>query len=401
MKSWLLPGGDNLFQVIKRVCQEAETSGQTLHRLSIGQPSGPALKSARDKCAEYTLSEDERWHEYQDNGCLMVPDFARRFAQAHVSTVLAGLNNCPDSMPIPGIKPMLGLLPLACGLARDGRLLEVGSMTKPGYPVPETWSRYLRVNHHSLKTNQGNAFRPDLENEEDIGYLDSARLNLAMLNFPHNPSGQIATREYWRKTCAFCEEKGIRLFNDGAYLALAHDKECCALADVAPEFVGLSWMEAYSASKSIANGTGWRVGAVVGSPDFVGDLRTVKGNTDSGFFAPAAGGALYALENDQDGIAQVRQMYGGRIQKLISLLTNRGLKLAVKPGAGFFTLWQAPKCAFGRKMEDAEDFNMTMIKETGIVGVHFDPSIRYAVCGPTEEWDEIIFRAFDKAKVSY
>lgn len=396
-KSWLPPGGGNLFQEIKKVCQEAEASGQTLYRLSIGQPSGPALESARLKVAELVQSKEESWHEYQDNTCIPIPDFARRFAQAHVRTNLRELGDGVDTMPIPGIKPMLGLLPLACGLGRDGQLLRVGSMTEPGYPVPKTWSGYLRVQHYSFMTNPDNAFRPDLEREGD--YIDVA--DLAMFNFPHNPSGQIATREYWLKVCAYCAKNGIRLFNDGAYLALAHNIDCCALADVAPEFPDLSWLEGYSASKSIANGTGWRVGSVAGSPDFVGDLRTIKGNTDSGFFAPAAAGALHALEHDQEGVLRSRYVYGARLGMLVPWLRELGLKLAVEPGAGFFTLWEAPKFAFGREMKDARDFNLTMIRETGIVGVHFDPYIRYAVCGPIEDWTDQICDAFSKANVSY
>ncbi|HRZ30224.1 MAG TPA: aminotransferase class I/II-fold pyridoxal phosphate-dependent enzyme, partial [Candidatus Paceibacterota bacterium] len=221
--SWLPPGGENLFQEIKKVCQEAEASGQTLYRLSIGQPLGPALESARMKAAEYTQSNKEGWHEYQDNGCVLTPDFAQRFSQFHTKADLSKYPNL-SYLPIPGIKPMLGLLPLACGLGKDGQELMVGSMTNPGYPVPETWARYLRVAHYSFWTNPDNAFRPDLEREGNN--FDVA--HLVMFNFPHNPSGQIATREYWQKVCAYCAEHGMRLFNDGAYLALAHDENCCA-----------------------------------------------------------------------------------------------------------------------------------------------------------------------------
>lgn len=394
---WLPAGGANLFQEIKQVCREAEAAGQKLYRLSIGQPTGPALESAREKTAKIVLSGEECWHEYQDNGCLPIPDFARRFAQAHVYEAdLEEYGEGVDYMPIPGIKPMLGLVMMACGNKRFGHPLSVGTMTNPGYPVPQTWSKYLRVNHCSFSTNQANKFRPDLEFECDGGIVD-----LAMLNFPHNPSGQIATYDYWMEVCAFCEEHGIRLFNDGAYLALRHGPHSYALADVAVRFPRLSWLEAYSASKSIANGTGWRVGAVAGSPDFVGDLRTIKGNTDSGFFAPAAGGALHALENDKASLEQVRNTYGRRLHILMGLLTEAGLQLVVEPGAGFFTLWKAPKRAFGRDMTDARDFNLTMIKETGIVGVHFHPYIRYAVCGPVEDWTEQIKSVFELAEVSY
>lgn len=393
MNSWLPEGGANLFQKIKQVCQEAENRGQKLYRLSIGQPTGPALKSARMRAAECVQSNDESWHEYQDNGCLPIPDFARRFVQAHIQTDLESIGDKYDYLPIPGIKPMLGLVQLAClGSNRNTRIM---GMTKPGYPVPETQASYLGLKYQPLELSQSNRFLVEFVPISSMGS------ELIMLNYPHNPSGQIATRDYWRKVCAFCSEYGIRLFNDGAYLALAHTDYCFALADVAHEFPELSWAEAYSASKSIANGTGWRVGAIVGSPDFIGDIRTVKGNTDSGFFAPAAAGALYALENDYEGIDEVRKTYGSRINILTSLLQNQGMELAVKPGAGFFTLWQAPKFAFGREMKDAEQFNTTMIRETGIVGVHFQPYIRYAVCGPVEEWIKEITDAFTQAKVEY
>jgi len=44
-----------------------------------------------------------------------------------------------------------------------------------------------------------------------------------------------------------------------------------------------------------------------------------------------------------------------------------------------------------------------MIEKTGIVGVHFDPYIRYAVVAPIEKPDftKAIEMAFDKARVEY
>ena len=56
------------------------------------------------------------------------------------------------------------------------------------------------------------------------------------------------------------------------------------------------------------------------------------------------------------------------------------MRLALKPRAGFYTLWEAPDRAFGRVMQSSEDFNIAMIEETGVVGVHFPGCIRYAVC---------------------
>jgi LL-diaminopimelate aminotransferase len=389
LQSWLPEGGTNLFQAIKAKCTEAEMRGKTLYRLSIGQPAGPALLSAREAAVNAVKSDKQSMHEYQDNGSPGVPDFAKRFINAHLN------NHLPENvayLPIPGIKPMLGLIPLACGVAY--RQTNVGTMTQPGYPTPADWCSYLRVYHYSLPLNTKNAFR--------FSTLDIERsTNLLMVNWPHNPSGQIATLGWWMDICKYCAEKKIRLFNDGAYIILSHSGESFSLAEIAPSFPDLSWAEAYSASKVIGNGTGWRIGAIVGSPDFVADIATIKGNSDSGFVAPMAAGVLYAIENDKNSIGKYRQMYKRRLDVLIEILTKRGMKLAVKPGAGFFTLWLVPKMAFGKKIKDAQLFNFLMIERTGVVGVHFHPYIRYAVTGDVEAMAPQIEAAFNSAKVSY
>ena len=389
-KSQLPEGGVNLFQGIKAKTREAEAAGKTIYKLSIGQPAGPALLSARKAAAEAVMSDKESMHEYQDNGSPGIPDFAKRFIQAHFDFSLAGKD--VEYLPIPGNKPMLGLVQLACGAAQQQ--FTIGTTDKPGYPTPADWSRYLRLNQYSLPLNMENQFR--------FQPADIKRgTKLLMINYPHNPTGQIATREWWRDICAYCETNDIRIFNDNPYYILSHKKESCALTEVATEFPGLSWAEAFSASKVISNGTGWRVGAMVGSPDFIGDIATIKGNTDSGFVAPMAIGVLKAIENDKDGVATYRVLYKWRIKILIDILSRNGMQLAIEPGAGFFTLWQRPDKAFGQTIRDAGHFNYLMIEKTGVVGVHFEPYIRYSVTGDIEAMADVIEKAFAVAKIGY
>jgi aspartate/methionine/tyrosine aminotransferase len=391
MRKSLLPaGGVNLFQGIKAKCREAEASGQKLYRLSIGQPAGPALLSARKAAAEAVMSDKESMHEYQDNGSPGIPDFAKRFVQAHFEFSLFGKD--VEYLPTPGNKPMLGLVQLACGAAQEKFL--VGMTDKPGYPTPADWSKYLGLKQYSLPLTMENEFRfgaADLENNT----------RLLMVNYPHNPTGQIATSEWWRGICAACEKNNIRIFNDNPYYILSHKKESSALTEVAVDFRDLSWAEAFSASKVISNGTGWRIGAIVGSPDFVGDIATIKGNTDSGFVAPMAVGVLNAMENDKANVAACRELYKRRIKILSDILVKNGMRPAIEPGAGFFTLWQRPDKAFGEKIRDAQHFNYLMIEKTGVVGVHFEPYMRYSVTGDIEGMAAVIQNAFAAAKIGY
>jgi LL-diaminopimelate aminotransferase len=394
MKSSKLPeGGTNLFQRIKVKCAEAEARGQILYRLSIGQPRGSALESARKAAAKAVLRDEESMHEYQDNGSPGVPNFAQNFVQEHVLTNVLGRNDI-SFLPIPGIKPMLGLIPMACGGIGRNRI-NMYTMTDPGYPTPAVQAEYLGMIHASLPTNPENQF---LFSTDDI-HADTT--SLIMTNYPHNPSGQVATFGWWEKLCSFCSEYKIRLFNDAAYAILSHSSKACTLSEVAIHYCNLSWAEAFSASKVINNGTGWRIGAMCGSPDFIADIATIKGNTDSGFFAPAAAGVMAALANDRTSIELQRRVYEDRISMLKRWLDPCGMRLAVDPKAGFFTLWLSPAMAFGREIQDAEAFNDLMIDNTGVVGIPFGRYIRYAVTSSIEDWETKICESFNEAKVSY
>ncbi|MDP6831700.1 MAG: aminotransferase class I/II-fold pyridoxal phosphate-dependent enzyme [Alphaproteobacteria bacterium] len=277
-RSRLPAGGANIFQKIRGKRAEAEAAGRKLLDLSIGEPKGPALLSAREAAREAVLSDDESMHAYQYNDSPAVPDFSRRFIRAHLKADLGqeGL----DYLPIPGIKPILGLLPLACGCARGP--VTVATMTKPGYPIPADWCDYhVNVGHYALALNVGNGFRFAIS---DI----AADTDLIMTNYPHNPSGQIAEAAWLRELCEYCGDHDIRLFNDAAYIALSHTDDSCTLSEVAADFPDLSWSEAFTAAKLIGNGTGWHVGAMVGSADFIADMKEVKGKTDAGFVAAMA-----------------------------------------------------------------------------------------------------------------
>lgn len=393
--SWLPAGGTNLFQDIKAKRAEAEAAGIKILNLAIGQPQGPALLSARQAAAAAVLSDSESMHEYQDNGSPGVPGFAPEFVQFHTGE-LSGSEVA--YLPIPGIKSMLGLIPLACRC--EDHPISVYTTTDPGYPTPKVWCEYLDLGrfHTALWLGPGNQFRFN----PDRIHPECGQRTVVMMNYPHNPSGQVATRDWLRKLCEYCIDfRFVRIFNDAAYVGLKHTNECATLAEVAVHFPGLSWVEAFSASKIIGNGTGWRIGAMVGSPDFIADIARIKGNTDSGFAAPLAAGVLNAIRNDRVGITLLRQMYALRIKLLGDILKEQGMRLAVAPGAGFFTLWLAPKRAFGEFIQGAEHFNYLMIERTGVMGVHFHPYIRYAVVGDVSAMAEDIQNAFAQANVSY
>ena len=155
-QSRLGSGGENVLQTIRAKRAEAQGRGVQLIDLSIGEPKGPALLSARQAAAAAVMSDDEAMHAYQYNASPGVPDFAPRFIKAHVQRAFP--RDAVDYLPIPGIKPILGLVPLACGCAEQR--ITVATMTSPGYPIPADWCAYHPlVTHYALPLNPANAFR--------------------------------------------------------------------------------------------------------------------------------------------------------------------------------------------------------------------------------------------------
>ena len=374
--------GENLFQRIKRLRSAYEDrSGGPSINLSVGEPDGVPTSLTRSAAAVACLSEERGVHVYQDNG---EPDgFSRSFIGHTVSTDVLDRDDVA-TLAIPGIKPMIGLLPLACGANRDDAApVTVIGATRPGYPVIKTWSEYLGCAYRDWPLYAEYGFRPRLEDAPAAG-ADGA--TLVLLNYPNTPTGAVMDADGWRAICAWALESGIRLVNDAAYAGLIHG-EHTALAEVAVEFDGLEWVEFYSASKS-HSATGWRIGAAVGHTDFIADLAMVKGNTDSGFAAPLAVGVMRAVQEDQEGLTAIRDTYRKRVDVLLDLLSPH-LNLATKPEAGFFTFWHAPSRAFGESFETADAYNCAMIDRVGLVGVPYTGSdgeyIRYAVCFPVED----------------
>ncbi len=268
-------------------------------------------------------------------------------------------------------------------------------MTDPGYPPPRDVCPYLGIRtQYELVVNPQNDF---LFEPYESGVRSGS---LLMINYPHNPSGQVMNKDWLRMLCEFCVRYGVRLFNDAAYVMLDHTGEKLTLAEIAVEFPELWWMEGFSASK-IGNFTGWRTGVLVGSPRFIGDVAKVKADFDSGHVAPMAFGILEMLRTHPEEVEAMRQVYKRRLDGVISVMERSGMKLAFRPRAGAFSLWEVPKWAFGKRVADAKQFNYELIHKTGVVGTDFHPYYRIASFGDVEPMLPRLELAFKTAQVSY
>ena len=351
--------GENLFQRIKRIRNDYETrTGKPSINLSVGEPDGVPTVLTRSAAATACMSGERSMHVYQDNG--EPKGFSRSLLSLSVPDSVLDRDDVA-TLALPGIKPMIGLLPLACGANReDSGAVEVAGTTKPGYPVIRTWSEYIGVPYRDWPLYVKHSFQPQLS-DQPFDLANTGVSRLVLFNYPNNPTGATMSADGWRTICAWARENGIRLVNDAAYAGLVHG-EHVTLSEIAVEYDGLEWMELYSASKS-HNATGWRVGAAVGHRDFIADLAMIKGNTDSGFAAMMAVGVMRATESDREGLDGIRETYRKRIDILTGLLSPH-LKLATNPEAGFFTFWHAPAKALGTTFDTADAYNTARSSES-------------------------------------
>ena len=391
------PAGINLFQLIYVLIREyRERTGLEPLNLSLGNPDGVPPAAILALKAKYASDPGYDFHTYAEDRNL------NRFAEAMVS--LHGgvdVERYPGlrALPIAGIKTASALIPLACALHLPDRArrdsFRVAS-NLPAYDVIGTWSAsYLGARRTVWPLAAEDNMRLNVARLKEALKKDGAdRADLVFVIRPGNPAAVGASQADWKELISFCIERNMRLVNDGAYAGLAAAGAHTTLASVAKDFPELEWLELYSVSKSF-NDPGARLGALVGSKDFVEDFVLVKGNTDSGP-VPGVMAAYGEFLNDapaaRGALGDIRGLYEKRLSYLIPALKKAGLRPACATEAGFFTLWKTPKEAFGRALPEEnrhEAFNRAVISETGIVGVHFsatdaqgrpEPLIRYAVC---------------------
>lgn len=395
--------GINLFQLIYILRREyEEKSGKRALNLSLGNPDGVPPESIRKLQAKYAGDPGFDYHTYAEDNNLH--DFAEGMVELHSGVALKD-NPHLAILPIPGIKTAGAIIPLACGMhlpdAKTRETFRVAS-NLPAYDVIGTWTDgYLASQRIAWPLVSEDDMRLNLSRlKEVLRERDLKRVDLVYVIRPGNPAAVGASGEEWKELIAWCIENDTRLVNDGAYAGLCEPGSHTSLASVACQYKELDWIEMYSVSKSFSD-PGARLGAIVGSKDFVADFCLIKGNTESGP-VPSVMAAYGEYFSDRDNAKREldaqRALYRRRLDYVIGKLKETGLQPACDTSAGFFTLWKVPTGAFGVNLADDprtkdkpkhEAFNRLVIEETGIVGVHFqgpgadgkgEPLIRYAVC---------------------
>lgn len=351
------------FEKIKRAKAEARRNfpNVTFIDMGVGEPDSGADASIVSVLAKEAAKPENRF--YADNGIL-------EFQQAaceYLKKVYGVDGLVPEKNIVHGIgsKPILAMIP-AC-VINPG---DIALMTVPGYGVLGTHTRYFGGSTYNLPLTAENNFLPDL-NSIPENILDKAKL--LYINYPNNPTGAVATPEFFRRVVEFAKKNHIMVVHDAAYAAVTMDNYR-PLSFLSVEGATDVGVEIHSMSKAF-NMTGWRMAFVAGNENIVKAYATVKDNTDSGQFRAIQKACAYALNHTEITAATCRK-YSRRFDLLVKALNDVGFT-AGKPDGSFYCYVKAPIGAGDVKFDSAEDATEFIIKNAQISTVPWDDAGAY------------------------
>lgn len=263
-----------------------------------------------------------------------------------------GVRLDPDGEALPLLGSKEGLTHLALAYLNPGDLVLVPS---PAYPAHFRGPLIAGATVHSIPLSPENDWVVDLGKIPDA-VADAAKV--MYFNYPNNPTGATAPREFFEEVVAFARRHSILLVHDLCYAELAFDGyQPTSLLEI--EGAKEISVEFHTLSKTY-NMAGWRVGFVVGNRHVIQGLRTLKTNLDYGIFAALQSAAETALQLPEIYLEDVQKRYSQRRDFLMSGLAKLGWQVR-KPLATMY-LWVPCPVGMG-----STDFALKVLQTTGVV----------------------------------
>jgi LL-diaminopimelate aminotransferase len=340
-----------LFARIDAARAKAQAKGLDTVSMGIGDPDRDPPQWIRELlCEEVMRSGNHRYPSYKGHPSLHAA--AARYMERRFG--ISGLDN---SHFVTTIGSKEGLANLVTAVINPGDCI---LMPDPMYPVFGTMARLAGGEMITMPVHPSTDFMP---NPHAVVCEDRAhRARVMYVNYPHNPTGQVATREYLQSLVDFAREHGVILVSDAAYTEVYYGEENRPHSLL--EFPGAMdcVLEFHSFSKSF-NMTGWRCGFAVGNPELAGALHTVKSNMDSGCFNAIQLAMARALDDERcDGfLAENRDHYHQRLNRVVDALEGMGVKVH-RPGASIFVWCELPAGEL-----DSFDWCGRLLDTTGLV----------------------------------
>jgi LL-diaminopimelate aminotransferase len=369
--------GEYYFSQKLREIEELNKQGKNILNLGIGSPDLPphpdVIKVLQEEAAKPNT------HAYQ--GYKGVPALRNAIANWYQTWYGVSLDADTEILPLIGSKE--GIMHICMTYLNTG---DEALIPNPGYPTYSSAVKLAGGKAISYELSESGNWEPDFEALEK---LDLSRVKLFWVNYPHMPTGQLASKELFEKIVAFGKKHNIIICHDNPYSFILNDQPASLLQVPGAKDIVI---ELNSLSKS-QNMAGWRVGMLCASKERIDEVLRFKSNMDSGMFQPVQLAAAKALSLGKEWYDEINAIYAKRREKVFELLNMLHCDFS-KAQVGMFVWAKIPsKYATGYALSDEILYNANVfITPGGIFGNAGDGYIRVSLCGSIERFDEAIKR---------
>jgi aspartate/methionine/tyrosine aminotransferase len=213
----------------------------------------------------------------------------------------------------------------------------------------------------TLEQSLGGRFAID---EEALEAAWSPAARALILNTPWNPVGTVLKREELSAVTSFCERRNVALISDEIYETITYEghRHLSPLA-IAPALRGRAIL-INSLSKTYAM-TGWRVGYCAGPAALIQSMYLVLAQSSRGPATFIQDAAAEALAGPQDCVAEMREEYSQRRERVLKKLDGIPNVAMLPPEGGFFAMADVR----GLNLPSNE-IRRRLMRDHGVVVVH-------------------------------
>ncbi len=272
--------------------------------LGIGSPDMAPASRAID--ALIMSAQNPANHGYQSYKG--IPQFRKAIAGFYKKTYGVELDTETMILPLMGSKE--GIMHIAMAFVNEG---EEVLFPDPGYPTYAAVANLVGAKARPYALREDNNWGVDMD---ALRKSDLSNVKLMWVNFPHMPTGRVASREEMQELVDLARQNNFLIVNDNPYSLILNRNPLSILSVDGAEDVAL---ELNSLSKS-HNMAGWRLGWVAGKKAFVDAVLKVKSNMDSGMFLGLQHAAAEALQNGEEWFTSLNQAYSERKSEAVKLL---------------------------------------------------------------------------------
>ena len=294
--------------------------------LGIGSPDlAPAPATIEALCETAAQPTSHGYQSYKG-----VPALRQAIVSFYQRVYGVSLNAEADVLPLMGSKE--GIMHISLAFLNEGEEVLVPN---PGYPTYSSVTQLCggKIRYYALS--EKNKWQLNLD---DLRSQDLSRVKIMWVNYPHMPTGTVASREKLTALVALARERNFLLVNDNPYSLILNETPISLLSIPGAHEVAL---ELNSLSKS-HNMAGWRVGWVAGQRELIDAVLRVKSNMDSGMFLGLQQAAAEALKSDDAWFARQNSIYRQRKKKAVAILKTLGCEVG-EGQSGLFVWARAPR----------------------------------------------------------